>query len=375
MIKPYLAACIQPKVFVTETQKDIRKNLERHVELIDYTAGMFWEFPCKLIAFPEYFMHGVSTTGKGEKKRKNYMEVAVEIPGEEIEVLGKKAKEYELYIAGGGIIERVPDWPNRWFNTGIIIGPEGNVILKYHKWHVPAWIGLGTSPHDVFDDYKKKYGGDLKSLFPVVDTPIGKLGIFICYDGRTPEVARALAYNGAEVLIHPTASFEALGGISEPLDTWTLTNRARAYENIVYIVGTNWGEVDYKYYPKTFTPGKSLIIDYNGTIISQADYPGEAVIGALIDIEALRTRRSWIYFNLWADLRTEPFKEIYENSIYPANKFLERPPESLSDKMEAEVESFKRLYECGTFTKPSIEPPSIREKIEAAQKVGTLKKR
>lgn len=65
MIKPYVAACIQPKVFVTENREDIKRNLERHLELIDYTAGMFWEFPCKLITFPEYFMHGVTTTGKG----------------------------------------------------------------------------------------------------------------------------------------------------------------------------------------------------------------------------------------------------------------------------------------------------------------------
>jgi predicted amidohydrolase len=375
MIKPYVAACVQPKVFVTENRGDIKRNLERHLELIDYTAGMFWEFPCKLITFPEYFMHGVTTTGKGEKKRKNFMDVAVEIPGEETEILGRKAKEYGLYIAGGGIVERMRDWPDRWFNTGVVIGPEGDVILKYHKWHVPAWIGLGTSPHDVFDEYKRRYGEDLKTLFPVVETPIGKLGIFICYDGRTPEVARALTFNGAEVLVHSTASFDALGGISGPLDSWTFTNRARGYENMIYIVAPNWGEVDYKYYPRTFTPGKSLIVDYNGTIISQADYPGEAVIGALIDIESLRNRRSQIYFNLWADLRAEPFKKIYENPIYPPNRFIERPPESLSDKMEGEMESFKLLYERGIFTKPSIEPPTVREKIEAAQRAGTLKKR
>jgi hypothetical protein len=41
MIKPYVAACVQPKVFVTENREDIKRNLERHLELIDYTAGMF----------------------------------------------------------------------------------------------------------------------------------------------------------------------------------------------------------------------------------------------------------------------------------------------------------------------------------------------
>lgn len=47
MIKPYIAACVQPEVKVAETRKDIRKNLDRYCELIDFAAGYWWEFPCK----------------------------------------------------------------------------------------------------------------------------------------------------------------------------------------------------------------------------------------------------------------------------------------------------------------------------------------
>jgi len=166
--------------------------------MIDFTAGYYWEFPCKLIALPEYFLQGVTTSGKGEKKKKQRMGVAIEIPSKEIDILGQKAKEYGLYLACGGIVEKVPDWPDYWFNTGIIIAPTGEVVLRYRKWHVPASLGSGTSPHDMFDKYRQKFGGDLKSLFPVVDTEIGKLGAFIGYDSFTPEVARALAFNGGE---------------------------------------------------------------------------------------------------------------------------------------------------------------------------------
>jgi predicted amidohydrolase len=372
MINPYMAACIQPVVHMCETRNDIKKNLERYKELIDYTVGYYWEYPCKLIAFPEYFLQGVTTPGKGEKKRGAFLDVAIEIPGKEIEELGNKAKEYGIYIAGGGIVERLPDFPEYWFNAGIIVGPKGNVILKYHKWHIPAWLGLGTSPHDVFDRYKELFGGNLKTLFPIADTEIGKLGIFICYDGYTPEVARALAFNGGEVLVHSTA--QPCDLIEGTNDVWTVTNRARAHDNMVYILAPNWGRVEYKYYPENFCPGRSQIIDFHGRIIAEAPYPGESVIGAIIDIEALRRTRTMVTWNYWADLRAEVFKEIYENPIYPPNLFIEHPPESLSQKVEGEIQAFEYLYKKGTFTRPSGHVPTVAERIKEAQARGVLKK-
>jgi len=371
MIEPYVAACVQPNLHMCQTRQDIKKNLDRYVELIDYTAGYYWEWTCRLIAFPEYFLQGVTTPGKGEKKRSNFLDVGIEVPGEETEVLAKKAKEYNLYIAGAGVVELDCNFPGHWFNTGIIIGPKGDIILKYRKWHVPGWLGLGTSPHDVFDKYKQLYGGDLKSIFPIADTDIGKLGVFTCYDGWSPEVARALAFNGGEVLIHATAApCDTIEGID---DSWTLTNRARAHDNLVYIVAPDWGKVQYKYYPENFCPGRSQIVDYNGRIIAEAPYPGESVIGAVIDIEALRRRRTLMYWNYWPDLRAEIFKEIYEHPIYPANLFLEHPPESLSQKMAGEAQGFKFLYERGTFTPPSGKAPTLEERMKKAQDMGTLK--
>ena len=372
MIDRYVAACIQPVVHMCKTSKEIKKNLDRCKELIDYAAGYYWEWPCKLVTFPEYFLQGVTTPGKGEKKRGQFVDVAIEVPGDEIQELAEKAKEYGLFIAGGGIVEKLPDFPGYWFNTGIIIGPSGDVVLKYHKWHIPACLGLGTSPHDVFDKYKELFGGDLKSLFPVVDTEIGKLGIYTCYDGWTPEVSRALAFNGGEVLIHSTAlPCDLAEGMT---DTWTLINRARAHDNMVYVVAPDWGRVEYKYYPENFCPGRSQIIDYHGRVIAEAPYPGESVVGAMIDIEALRRRRTMVTYNYWPDLRTEVFREIYENPIYPPNLFLEHPPESLSQKMEGEIEGFRRLYEWGTYTRPTGDVPTVKERVEMAQKQGTLKR-
>ena len=67
--------------------------------------------------------------------------------------------------AAAGVVEQVPEFPDRWFNTNFIVGPEGDVVLKYHKWHINASLGLGTSPHDILDEYTAHFGGGIKDLF------------------------------------------------------------------------------------------------------------------------------------------------------------------------------------------------------------------
>ncbi len=378
-IEKYTAMVVQPEVTVAEDRAGIQQNLDRVAKMIDFGVGYFWEVPVRLVVLPEYFLQGVTTPGKGEHGIESFMKKAITIPGPELDALGKIAREYELYIAGGGVVEKLEEFPDRWFNTAFIIGPSGDVILRYHKWHVPASIGLGTSPHDIFDEYAEKIGGDLKTLFPVVDTEIGKLGTMTCHDGCTPEVSRALGYNGVEVLCHPTA-LQEIEGVSEPWDFWTFTRRTRAHDNMCYLVGSNWGTVNYDYYPKAFCPGHSIIIDYTGMVMRVAPYPQEQVIGATIDIEALREHRARINHNCWVDVRTEAFRQIYERPIYPANRFPSgNPPRSLADKMAATRAAIEDLYARGQFVPPAGMRPdemfeALERRIAYAQKTGRLRK-
>jgi predicted amidohydrolase len=378
-IEKYTGMVIQPAVKVAEDRAGIEQNLQRIRNMIDFGVGYFWEIPVRLIVLPEYFLQGVTTPGKGEHGIESFMKKAITIPGPEMDALGEKAKEYGLYIAGGGVIEKVPEFPDRWFNTAFIIGPDGQCILRYHKWHVPASIGLGTSPHDILDEYSEKLSGDIKDLFPVVDTEIGKLGTMTCHDGCTPEVSRALGFNGVEVLCHPTA-LQEIEGVSEPWDFWRFTRRTRAHDNMCYLLGSNWGAVDYDFYPRAFCPGGSFIIDYTGMIMREAPYPEEQVIGATIDIESLREHRARINHNCWVDVRTEGFRQIYEKPIYPANRFPSgRPPRTLSDKMEVCRDAIDGLYAQGQFVPPhGCEPGEMSgklvERIEYAQRTGRLRK-
>jgi len=374
----YTALVIQPEVYVADTRDDIQKNLDRACKMIDFGVGYFWEYPARLAVLPEYFLQGVGTPGKGETGIEAALKKAVTIPGPEIDVLGEKAKEYGIYIVGGGVIEQLPEFPDRWFNTNFIVGPTGEVILKYHKWHIPAYIGLGTSPHDLFDEYCEKIGGDIKTLFPVVDTEIGKLGTMTCHDGCTPEVSRALGYNGVEVLCHPGA-IQEVEGVSEPWDFWMFTRRTRAHDNMCYLLGSNWGKVNYEYYPKAFCPGHSFAIDYTGLVLRHTPYPEEQVLAVTIDIDALRHYRTRVGHNCWVDMRTEGFRQIYENPIYPPNRFPSgKPPRTLSEKIEICKEVFDDIYARGQFTPPGgYEPHEIsgllEKRIKYAQAQGRLK--
>jgi predicted amidohydrolase len=378
-IDKYTALIIQPHVKVAEDREQIRGNLERVCNLIDFGVGYFWELPARLVVLPEYFLQGVTTPGKGEHGIDSFMKKAIELEGPEMRALGEKAREYNLYIAGGGVVEKVPQFPDRWFNTAFIIGPSGKVELRYHKWHIPASIGLGTSPHDLYDQYKEVFGADIAHLFPVLDTPIGKLGTMTCHDGCTPEVSRALGYNGCEVICHPVA-LQEVEGVSDPWDFWRFTRRTRAHDNMCYLLGSNWGTVDYAYYPKAFCPGGSLAIDYTGMIMREAPYPEEQVLAATIDIESLREHRSRCNHNTWIDLRTEGFRQIYERPMYPANQFPPgRPPRTLADKMGPAKAVFAELYRRGQFTPPggrtAEEMPQLHEeRVRRAQALGTLRK-
>ena len=378
-IEKYTALVIQPHIRVARDRADIEQNLERVCNMIDFGVGYFWELPARLVVLPEYFLQGVTTPGRGEHGIDEFMKKAVTLEGPEMRRLGEKAREYGLYIAGGGLIERVPQFPDRWFNSAFIIGPSGEVVLRYHKWHIPASIGLGTSPHDLLDEYGKVFGSDIRTLFPVVDTEIGRLGTMTCHDGCTPEVSRALGFNGCEVICHP-AALQEIEGVSAPWDFWRFTRRTRAHDNMCYLLGANWGSVDYEYYPRAFCPGGALIIDYTGMVLREAPYPQEQVIGATIDIESLREHRSRCNHNTWVDVRTEGFRQIYERSIYPPNQFpVGRPPRTLADKMGPVEQVFRELYDRGQFMPPAgmtsgDMPRQHVRRIERAQRLGALRK-
>ena len=182
-------------------------------------------------------------------------------------------------------------------------------MSKYRK--VNPWLPweVHASPHDL--------PGYAESLFPVVETEIGRLGAATCYDWLFPETTRALALNGAEVLIRVSAYMDPWGA-TPPMDWWTLINRCRALENLAYVAAANQG-ARAEYYPPFTWPGGSMIVDFDGRILSQADPgAGSKIVVGPIDLAALRAeRRRRSGHQLLSHIRTEAYTDLYARPIYP----------------------------------------------------------
>jgi hypothetical protein len=101
------------------------------------------------------------------------------------------------------------------------------------------------------------------------------------------------------------------------MDWWTVINRARAIENLAYVVASNQGAT-LRHYPPFSWPGGSMVVDFDGRILAQADPgPGEKIVVAEVDVESLRTaRESRRGHNHLAHLRSETYT-VYRESYYP----------------------------------------------------------
>jgi predicted amidohydrolase len=285
-------------------RQQMRANTERMLSMIDSAvAGAAPFLPVRLVVFPEFAHAAPVFPTLAELIAK----LAVEIPNEHTELLTRKAREHNLYIQSGSMLEVDRKYPKVVFNTTCLIGPTG-IHYKYRK--VNTWLPyeVHASPHDI-EDYQEP-------LFPVADTPIGKIGCAICYDWIFPEAIRQLAANGAEVLIRVSAYMDPWGA-TEPMNWWTVVNRCRALENVAYVVAANQG-ASLKFYPPYSWPGGSQVVDFDGRLLAQASPgPGERIVVAPVDVTALRHERAnRIGHNMLAHLRTEAYP-VYQKHIYP----------------------------------------------------------
>ena len=111
--------------------------------------------------------------------------------------------------------------PGTVYNAAVLVGPAGAVLGTYRKTHLFAGEGVAgggwVTPGDAAT---------------VVRTELGSIGLMICFDGDYPELARVTAIRGAAVICRPSALLRSA-------DIWELTNRARAYDNHVYVIGAN----------------------------------------------------------------------------------------------------------------------------------------
>lgn len=198
---------------------------------------------------------------------------AESIPGALTDRLGALAAELGVWLVPGSLVERGPD--GRMYNTAIAISPTGEVIATYRK----------LFPWRPYED------ADPGRDFTTFDIPgVGRIGLAICFDGSFPEVARQLAWLGAEVIIQPTLT------TTRDREMEVVMSRANAFANQVFVVNVNGA-------PPSGV-GESVIVDPEGTIMQHASN-GEEVLFGVLDLDRVSQARTYGTFGLnrpWSQL-------------------------------------------------------------------------
>lgn len=205
-----------------------------------------------------------------------YHKEAETLEGSTITRLKKKAKEVGSYIHTGSFVEKNK---GRYYNTSVIINPQGEIIATYKKIHLLD--GCQFQESQILTAGKE---------WKVVETEYGKFGLAICYDLRFPELFRTMVDDGALFFLICSA------WPYPRLEHWIMLNRVRALENQAFLISSNCvGKSRGSQYA-----GHSMIVDPWGVIsasggdeecILSAEIDADTVIKAREDFPALRDRR------------------------------------------------------------------------------------
>ncbi|MFO1455058.1 MAG: nitrilase-related carbon-nitrogen hydrolase [Steroidobacteraceae bacterium] len=230
----------------------------------------------RLVVLPEYFLTGFPM---GEDVATWSAKAALHRRGVEYDTLARIATDNSLYLAGNAY-EIDDAFPQLYFQTCFVIGPDGDHCLRYRRL-----ISMyGPTPLDVWDRYVDTYGPD--SIFPVARTPIGNLAAIASEEILYPEIARCHAMRGAEVLLHSSAEF------ASPRTTVKEACRiARAIENMAYVVSANSASIEDTGIPSATTDAMSKIVDFRGMVLAESGHGETIVANAEVDLAALRRHR------------------------------------------------------------------------------------
>ncbi len=293
----------------------------------------------RLVVLPEYFLSGFPLQESPAEWRDK---AALEIDGPEYEALGKIAQEADVYLAGN-VYEQDPNFPELFFQCCFIMGPAGDPVLRYRRM-----ISLSTpSPFDVWDRYLDIYGMD--AVFPVADTDIGRLAAIASEEILYPEIARCLAIKGAEVFVNPSSEVG-----SPALTPKDIARRARAIENLAYVVTANSASLQGLPFPQDSSTAMSKVVDYSGKPLAEATAGESMAANATIDLAALRrTRRQTGLTNTLVRHPFLAYAPLFEGARFKLpNKLLDgdgaRAPER-GELTRWQGEDIKRLVEMGVL--------------------------
>lgn len=277
-------ACLQFEPRIGETAV----NVARSLELIEAAA----RDGADLVVLPE-----LCNTGYMFHDRAQAHALAEPIPGgPSVDAWQKAAAEHDLYLCAG-ISERSN---GRLYNSAVLLGPDG-YIGTYRKAHLWNAENLYFEP------------GDL--AFPVFHTPLGRLGMLICYDCWFPEAWRLLALQGADIVCVPTNWVPIPGQDPGREAMANILCMAAAHSNSVFVaaadrIGEEAGQAFI---------GQSLVVGYTGwPVAGPASRDREEIIQADCNLSDSRRRRNWNDFNqVLRDRRSDVYAEMLGANTRP----------------------------------------------------------
>jgi len=190
--------------------------------------------------------------------------------------LAQLSQQYNVYLVAGTIAIKADD--GRHFAASILFDPQGKQLGQYNKIHL-----FDVDVNDGYGSYRESENTHPGQHISVIETPIGNIGMAVCYDLRFGALFQAMREQGADILVLPSAFTHATGQAH-----WELLSRARAVENQCYMVASNQGG---EHINGRVTWGQSMVIDPWGEVKSQVPY-GEGFACASFDREKLQAVRS-----------------------------------------------------------------------------------
>ena len=223
-----------------------------------------------LVVLPENF----AIMGQSERDKVDVREVEGEGPIQQF--LAEQAARHGIWLVGG-TIPLVASVPDKIRASCLVFNDKGEQVARYDKIHL-----FDVDLVDSDEQYTESETIEPDDRIVVFDSPFGRIGLSVCYDLRFPELYRQQLDAGMEVLVVP-AAFTAITGRAH----WEVLVRARAIENLCYVVAA--GQGGYHLNGRE-THGHSMIVDPWGIVLnSLARGPG--VVSATIDLGRLESAR------------------------------------------------------------------------------------
>lgn len=222
----------------------------------------------KLLLLPENFSYMGVNPSEMFAIAEPYLDGPIQL------TLSRLARTYGLWVIAGTIPIKTSE---RVSARCIVFDENGNDVAHYDKMHLFDVQVPGGETHQ--ESLFIERGNEVV----VIQTPVGRVGLSICYDLRFPELYRQMEQKGAEIFVVP-AAFTAATGVAH----WEVLLRARAIENLCYVLAANQGG---KHENGRHTFGHSMIIEPWGSILQQSEAEGACLLVADIDLKRLNQLR------------------------------------------------------------------------------------